>query len=361
MRYPKLVANIGAIADNARAVRELCAKRGVAVWGVVKGMSGDARLARMLADAGYDGIADSRVRNIAAMRDAEVSARMMLMRVAMPSELDDVVRCADVSMQSEVSTILRLDELALSIGRRHDVLLAVDIGDRREGVLPGDVARAAAELRGRLRGGVRVMGVATNFACASGVMPTPEKFRELCDCRDAASSALGQELPTVSIGGTCCLDMIDRLGSPDGVNQLRVGEAILLGTDTSGEADIPYLRRDTMTVEAEVVERVERPCAPDGVIGANAFGERVDLSGSGTTCRALLALGRQDCPPDKLVPLDRGVKIVTASSDHMIVDVGEAERLCGEQVRPGRVLRFRPLYPAMLACSTSQYVDKIFE
>ena len=58
-----------------------------------------------------------------------------------------------------------------------------------------------------------------------------------------------------------------------------------------------------------------------------------------------------------LVPLDEGVKIITASSDHLLVDLEDA----AIDYKLGDILRFRPDYTAMLSASTSPYVTKIFE
>ena len=58
-----------------------------------------------------------------------------------------------------------------------------------------------------------------------------------------------------------------------------------------------------------------------------------------------------------LTPLDEGVKVITASSDHLLVDIED----CKKDWQVGDVLRFRPDYGAMLSLSTSQYVTKIYE
>ena len=52
----------------------------------------------------------------------------------MPSEVSEVVEYADVSFQSELSTIRLLDEAAGRAGKRHNVVLMIDLGDLREGI-----------------------------------------------------------------------------------------------------------------------------------------------------------------------------------------------------------------------------------
>ena len=358
IRYPRLTIDTAKLRENARTVVDLCGRHGVDVWGVTKGLSGDPRLAQIYVDEGFKGVADSRLLNLHGIRAAGVHAPLQLMRIAMPSEAEGVVRIADASLQSEVSTILLLDEIARKMGRTHEVLLMIDVGDLREGFWPKELAHAAERLRGLT--GVRIAGVATNFACASGVLPTRQKFEDLVAYRDEVQKTLGLEMPTVSVGGTCCLKVVEESGVPDGVNQLRICEGVVTGMDTAFMREIPYLHRDALTLSAEIVECREKPSVPDGEIGMQAFGERPVFIDRGKRRRALLGIGRQDVNVDRIKPLHRGVHIVTASSDHLIVDVTEAEA-AGARFRPGDALDFRPLYPAVLALSTSRYVPVSYE
>jgi len=83
---------------------------------------------------------------------------------------------------------------------------------------------------------------------------------------------LGYKLEIYSGGGTSSLALVEKGIMPLGINQLRVGEAILLGSDVTGRRSIPYLHRDTMVLEAEVIELGRKPSVPIGAVGADAFG-----------------------------------------------------------------------------------------
>jgi predicted amino acid racemase len=358
MRYPALIVNREKVLGNARAVEKLCRSHGIGVWGVTKGLSGDPRLASIFAEAGFKGIADSRLRNLKKIRDAGCGLPLQLMRIAMRSELEELVTVAGVSLQSEVTTIISLDEICARLGVTHEVLLMIDVGDLREGFWPDELTASAEKLRG-LKGGVRLSGVAANFACASGVLPTPENMTALVRHRDTVSEVIGAELPVVSVGGTCCLKMIEKGLAPKEVNALRLCEGIMLGVDTAFDREIPYLSRDALRITAEVVECKLKPSAPVGDVGFQAFGEKPVFKDRGIRKRALLGIGRQDVNIDRMEPLDEGVEIVTASSDHLIADVSRANK--GAGYKPGDTISFRPLYPAMLACSTSEYVELVFE
>jgi Predicted amino acid racemase len=188
-------------------------------------------------------------------------------------------------------------------------------------------------------------------------LPTREKLEDFVGFRDMFSRAIGHELPVVSIGGTCCLKAIEEGWMPHEVNQLRICEGVVLGRDTANMREIPYLEREAIVVSAEVVECRDKPSVPNGEVGLQAFGEKPVFIDRGMRRRALLAAGRQDVSVEWLTPLEEGVHIVTASSDHMIVDVTETK----ETVAAGDILHFRPHYPAMLAAATSRYVMVEFE
>jgi predicted amino acid racemase len=360
VKYPALIINKEFVLKNARAVAALCGSRGIGVWGVTKGLSGDPRLAAIYEEAGFEGFADSRLRNLKKIKDSGLLKPCQLMRIAMRSELDELPGSADISLQSEVKTIKRLDEICSSSNITHDVLIMMDVGDLREGFWETELAGAAKELR-QLSGGVHLTGVATNFACASGVLPTPENMKNLVKYRDIVSDVLGSELPVISVGGTCCLRMIEENLVPKEINALRICEGVLLGMDTAFDRVIPYLSRDALRIEAEIVECRDKPSAPSGEVGFQAFGEKSIFADRGVRSRALLAIGKQDVNIERIISYASGVEIVTASSDHLIVDVTEANRMRSSSYKAGDILSFRPLYPAMLACSTSEYVHKVFE
>jgi predicted amino acid racemase len=359
LKYPALVINRKSVLGNARAVANLCGSHGIKTWGVTKGLSGDPRLASIYMEAGFEGCADSRLLNLKKIRESGAKEPLQLMRIAMVSELEELVRTADVSLQSEVETIKAIDKICAGSNITHEVLLMTDIGDLREGFWETELASAASELRGL--SGVKISGVATNFACASGVLPTPENMTRLVKFRDIARDALKTEMPVISVGGTCCLKVIEEGLAPREINALRLCEGVLLGTDTAFDRDIPYLSRDALRIDAEVVECRYKPSVPVGEVGFQAFGEKPVFVDKGMRKRLILAIGRQDVNVDRITPLEHGAGIVSASSDHLIVDVTEADSGKTRGHKAGDVMSFRPLYPAMLAGATSEYVGKVFE
>ena len=70
--------------------------------------------------------------------------------------------------------------------------------------------------------------------------------------------------------------------------------------------------------------------------------------------RALLNMGRQDVDIEGLTPEDEGIIVLGGSSDHLVLDVSDAH----QALQLGDEVAFMPTYSALLAASTSPYVEK---
>ncbi|MDH7478744.1 MAG: hypothetical protein QHH02_01900 [Syntrophomonadaceae bacterium] len=168
---------------------------------------------------------------------------------------------------------------------------------------------------------------------------------------------LGVKLEVISGGGTSSLLLVENGTVPPGINQIRVGEGILLGTDTTHDREISWLHQDAFRLRAEVIELKAKPSIPIGTVGRDAFGNIPSFVDRGIRKRAILALGKQDVPPEGIRPVDENVHILGGSSDHLIVDVTDSER----KVEVGSDIAFFPNYPGLLYLSGSRYVKKIFK
>lgn len=353
-KYPRLVIDIARIRENGERLVKNCAAHGVHLWGVSKGVSAQPEVARAIADSGIETIADSRLDNIRKMKEAGVRAKFALIRIPMRSELAALAELCDYTLISDLGTMKALAEECEKIRREVKAVVMFDMGDLREGFWYADAEKIAPEFKA-FNGYMKVAGIGANFSCASGVLPSAKNLRALADCGRAVEAALGRPLEVYSGGGTCSYVRMKEGALPDEMNNLRIGEALLLGTDTSFGLVLPELNQDTMRVEAELVEVRTKPTLPVGEIGHDAFGGVPVFEDRGDRRRGLLAIGKQDVNISGLTPLDAGVSIITASSDHLLVDIEERPDL-----RVGDVLSFRPDYTAMLSSSTSPYVTKIF-
>ena len=351
MNCPQLRIDLEKFVRNAVHLSELLKGKGIGFHFVTKCFCAYEPMVHALADAGFRDFADSRLENLEALKRYTRSA--LLVRMPMISEASDVVCLADISLNSELDTIRALSDAALAQGRVHGVVLMVELGDLREGVMPEDVPEIVDRILGLK--GVRLSGVGVNFNCYGGVIPDREKLERLVGIVREEQRRHGIELDCVSGGNSGSLYLLLNGDMPEGINHLRIGEALLLGRDTSFGRPIPNLSPDVFSLSCELIECKTKPSLPTGQRGLNAAGELPCFEDRGMIRRAILAIGGQDVAVSGLGPLISGVDFLGNSSDHAIFDVTHAER----EVQVGDTLEFSTTYRALNTLFTSKYVHKV--
>ena len=349
---PAIQADLRLLSQNARTVADACRRHGVALSAVTKAVCADPHLSRLLAASGAASLADSRVENLRALPD---SLPRLSLRVADPAQAEELVTHAQQSLQSTPEAILALGEATRGLGRRHAVILMVDLGDLREGVYHREV-RLLQDLAALTLSfpSLELLGVGANLTCFGGILPDEDNLGRLVALAEGLRRRFDIPLPLVSGGNSSSLHLLFEGRLPRGVNHLRVGEGLLLGMDTATGNPFPHLSQHAFTLFARLVEIYEKPSRPEGRTGPNAFGEAVSFPDLGPMRRGILAVGRQDTDEARLTPTDPAVRILGASSDHLLVDLTRAG-----QYTVGDTLGFTPGYGALLRAYTSPYVRRV--
>jgi predicted amino acid racemase len=228
----------------------------------------------------------------------------------------------------------------------------VDMGDLREGIWPDDLAAFVAEARAMT--GVRIVGLGTNLACFAGVVPSEENMRQFVELANDIEQRFDLELKWISGVNSSGLNLIAAGHMPARVNHARMGEAILLGRETTQRQPWPDTFQDAFTLHAEVLELKQKPSAPRGERGEDAFGHRPTFEDRGSMLRALLNVGREDIDVEGIAPRDTRLSIIGASSGYLIVDASAA----AEDIRVGEEVQFSLNYSALVMAMTSEYVKK---
>jgi ornithine racemase len=352
--YPRLLIDPDKIRTNTGAICALARPHGIAVTGVTKACCGDPLVARAMLEGGAASLGDSRVDNLVRLRKAGIRTEVMLLRTPMLSEADAVVEHADASLNSDLTVLRRLSVAAGKQGTVHRVILMVDMGDLREGVLPQQVDETVKAVLALEH--MKLHGIGMNLGCLGGVIPTDEKMAAFAAIVRRVEAQFGLRFAVVSGGNSANIPWLLRLGGfatgAWAVNNLRIGEAILLGRETVNRSPVQGTAQDAFTLECELIELKEKPSAPDGEVKTDAFGNRPVFTDVGTIRRGILAIGRQDVLVEGLTPLDPAVRILGSASDHLVVHVQSA----GYEV--GDVVKFRPSYGALMRLCTSAYVRK---
>ncbi|WP_084039569.1 alanine/ornithine racemase family PLP-dependent enzyme [Demequina sp. NBRC 110053] len=346
MISPRIEVDLSAIEHNARVLVTRLARRGISVTGVTKATLGSPDIAKAMIRGGVTRIADSRIDNLEALRDAGVRVPLTLLRAPAPQWADRAVACATSSLVSDADVV---DALSAAAGKRaitHGVVFMVELGDLREGVMVADLVDVARRVS-RTRH-VTLAGIGTNLACRSGVVPGDDQMKELSALATTIGIRFGVSAPLVSGGNSANLTWALGRAPVGKVNDLRLGEAILLGIDPLTRTPIEGLRQDAFCVVAPVIESLEKPTEPWGLRGQGAFGAVAASRSRGTIVQTLVALGRQDVDPDGVTP-PVGFHVLGASSDHLVLETPA-------RVAAGTEVRFAVNYSALLRAMTSPFV-----
>ena len=350
MKYPALIVNKAILTNNTEIMFNLCKEAEIEVVAVTKAFCAHAGIAQIMVDAGIRTLADSRIQNL--KKISHLGTSTLLLRTPMMSEVDDVVDYADTSLNSEMEIIQALAASAHKKGKNHNVILMLDLGDLREGILPDH----AVEFVGRALDyeNIHVKGVGVNFNCFGGVIPTEKNLSEFCAIASEIEKELNFKLEIISGGNSGSIYLLKNGKMPKAINQLRVGEAILRGIETTYQQPVEGMKTDVFTFAAEIIELKDKPSMPFGEIALNAFGQKPSFKDKGIIKRAIVACGRQDVMCEQLTPMEAELELLGASSDHMVIDVSNSAR----SYRVGDVIEFNMGYGALISASASEYVYK---
>ncbi len=352
MRFPRLKINLEKIRQNTEYLVNRCKHYGISVAGVTKSFGAAREVTQAMIDGGIEIIADSRIKNL--YNHVDFNLPKMLLRIPMQSEIEDVIKYTDISLNSNIDTIRKLAAEAEKQSRPHKIVLMIDIGDLREGLwfeslpLIDEIVAQIVELDS-----IKLIGIGTNITCYGGVIATEYNMNLFIQLAERIENKYNLKFELISGGNSSSLFMLDRL--PSRINNLRLGESIILGRETRFGKYIKNTHNDAFVLEAEIVEIYVKPSVPFGEICKNAFGEIPKFTDFGMIQHGVVALGRQDVLPENLIPIDKNIHIIGASSDHLIIDID-----VNDVYYVGSIVAFRLTYGGVLGTITSKYVSKEF-
>jgi len=232
----------------------------------------------------------------------------------------------------------------------------IELGDLREGVLPGHLTRMYEEVFTLPH--IDVVGIGANLGCLSGAVPSIDELMQLVLYRELLELKFQRRLPLISAGTSAVLPLLLDGSLPPAVNHFRVGETILLGTEPVTGEVMRGLRGDVVTVEAEVVEVKEKSLTPTGETTdmtpfASVQGDE-EIAPGQRGYRAVVTLGQVDTDIASLQPVNPHHQLAGASSDVTVVNLGDGP----SGIRVGDTLRFRPGYAALVRLMNNPYTEK---
>ncbi|PHS19394.1 MAG: amino-acid racemase [Blastopirellula sp.] len=330
MTTPRIEVDLSKIRHNTRCLVERLKSQGISVTAVTKAVCGHPKIAQAMLDGGAVDLGEARVSNVERLRKAGITGPIALIRTPMLSQVDQVVRSCDNSYNTEIEVIARLAEAAHKTKSVHSIILMVEMGDMRDGIMPENIEAIARQVN-RIPG-VALKGIGANFACLSGVVPDAAKMATFSTIASEIEGACGPYIETVSGGNSANLPWA--LGHlPKGcINNLRLGEAILLGVEPVSGNQIDGLYTDAFTLIAEVIEAKVKTAPTSVSFTDPALAALRLVPDNIQSVRSIIAIGEQDTDISGLT-LPKGVTCLGATSDHMVVQTIRSHARVGSELK----------------------------
>lgn len=325
-------------------------------WGVVtKLLCGNKLFLNELISLGIKEMHDTRISNIKTIKSLDPSIQTVYIKPPAKRSIPNVIKFVDVSFNTEYFTIKMLSDEAVKQGKIHKVIIMIEMGDLREGVMGDNLINFYSQVFGLPN--IEIIGIGTNLNCLNGIMPNQDKLIQLCLYKQLIEAKFNVKIPWISGGTSVTLSLMINNQIPKEVNHFRIGEALFFANDLFTGEIFKGMQPDVFKLYAEVIELYEKPIVPTGdqienVVGVIPKFNKKDYGK--TTYRAIIDVGLLDINPSYLAPDDENINIVEASSDMLVMDLGENKK----GYKTGDLISFKLRYMGALGLLNSNYIEK---
>lgn len=326
-------------------------------WSVVtKMMCGNKEYLTELLKFDIKQACDSRVSNLKAIKAIRPDIETIYIKPPAKKAISSVVKYADISMNTEISTIQHLSREAVKQNKKHKIIIMLEMGELREGVMHENFINFYEKVFSLEN--IEVVGLGTNLNCMYGVLPSHDKLIQLSIYKQLVEAKFNRKIKYLSGGSSVTIPLIFQNLLPKVINHFRVGETLYLGTDVYNDDIIEGMEVDVFQFYAQIIELKQKPSVPIGEMGTNLEGDTYDFSseeGHEKSCRAIIDVGLLDVDKQHITPADPDIKIVGVSSDVTVIDLGKNQK----GYKTGDYIRFKLDYTGTLKILNSKYIDKI--
>lgn len=330
---------------NAKQIQKIAMKKNVKISFVLKAFCANKKLLTLFEE--FDSICDSRIQNLKKAKNKE----KILLRVH--ENFKQVIKYSNISLNSELKTIKKLNLEAKKQNVVHKIILMIDLGDLREGIFYEkelfDTVYQVLKLKN-----IKLEGIGTNLTCFGAILPSVKNLSKLCNFSEKIEKHFNIKLNTISGGNSSSLHLLLKDRLPRKINHLRIGEAILTSYETAYNKKIKSLYDGVFYLYANIIELKYKPSKPIGKSGLNAFGQKVSFCDNGILKRAILDIGALDIDINSLYPIDKNIKILGQSSDHLILDLTN----CTKDYKLHQKIKFSLGYSSLIKVFLSKYIKK---
>jgi predicted amino acid racemase len=270
-----------------------------------------------------------------------------------------IVECADISVNTSADTIEALNKEAKKQKKIHKVLIFIELGELREGVVRENIV--AFYKRVFNLPNIEIIGIGSNLGCMYGIEPTYDKLVQLSLFKQLLEEMFERKIDLISGGSSITLPLIKKRLVPSSINHFRIGEAAFFGTSPLDDKKFDNLSTDTFSFNANILEMEEKWNVPDGVIGEGNIGHTAvpdEQEETEKSYRAILDFGMLDVDVNDLKVKDKNINFVGTTSDMTVYDVGQnINSKLKLKYQVGNKIFFKPNYMAVARCMNSKFVD----
>lgn len=186
----ELVIDLIKLKYNIYKVLNLCKEKGLEIMGVVKGCSTHLPIIKTFQESGIKTLGLAKIDDAANMLP-HLENKPVMITLPSPREAKVVAKYFKASLNSEIETIHALSRASDQNGTDHEVILMVDNGDLREGVMPEDTLRTVREILEIRSRHLIFCGLGSNLGCCSGILPDDENMNLLQELATDIEKYLG--------------------------------------------------------------------------------------------------------------------------------------------------------------------------
>lgn len=325
-------------------------------WSVVtKILCGNRDYLAELLKMGISQYSDSRISNLRVIKSIDKNAQTIYIKPPAKGVIKDVIKYADISMNTDFRTIEMLSKEAKKQGVTHKIIIMIDLGELREGVMRDDFIDFYSRVF-RMEN-IEIIGLGTNLSCLYGILPNNDKLIQLSLYKQLVEAKFNVSIPFISGGSSVTIALVQQGLIPKGINHFRVGETLFMGTDVYNNNRFEHMENDIFKLYAEIIELYEKPVVPTGELGTNLEGDTFNFEESDygkTTVRAIIDIGLLDIDMKHLDPTDTDIKYAGATSDMVVLDLGGNPK----NYKVGDKIEFTMDYMGIVRIMNSKYIEK---
>ncbi len=359
----ELIIHSSKIKENIKYLSNYFKEKNIKWSLVTKVFSGDKEFLRNILTEdvieNISSVGDSRLTSLKNLK--EVNPQMKTIYIKPPSKIyaDEVVKYADISLNSSFSTIQALNEAAQKVNKIHEIIIMIELGELREGINRESVMNFYEKVF--QLSNIEVIGIGSNLGCMYGVEPTYDKLLQLSLYKELISTKFNKKLDLISGGSSITLPLLENGIIPKDINHFRIGEAVFFGISPLDNQPFKELQTDIFEFKANIIELEYKQLIPDGIISDANIGHTVDFdveNPSIKTYKAIVDFGLLDVDDKDLEFIDKDMKFVGITSDMLVIDIGKNKK---NKYNVGKTINFTPNYMAVARLLNSNFIDKKYD